>query len=60
MVLGAMLHLEMYPGDARGNLSQTSPGSSAKRSDGVPFMCRIDLIDPTPFLNEWKTRFASA
>ena len=58
-VPSAMLHLEMYRGDASGSLSQKSADTSAKRRDGVPFMRRADLIDPTPFLNDWKTRLAT-
>lgn len=58
-VPSAMLHLEMYKGDVSGNLSQRAVDSSAKRGDGVPFMRRADLIDPTPFLNDWKTRLAT-
>ena len=58
-VPSAMLHLEMYKGDASGPLSQKSAEHSARRGDGVPFMRRADLIDPTPFLNDWKTRLAT-
>lgn len=57
-VPSAMLHLEMYQGTGSGTLSQTSAATSAKRGDGVPFMRRADLVDPTPFLNDWKNRFA--
>lgn len=57
-VPSAMLHLEMYRGDANGLLTQTAAGC-AKRTDGVPFNRRADLIDPTAFLNDWKTRLAT-
>ena len=57
-VPSAMLHLEMYRGDANGPLTQTAAGC-AKRTDGVPFNRRADLIDPTAFLNDWKTRLAT-
>ncbi len=46
-----MLHLEMYKGNASGALTQRSGG--AKRSDGVPYQRRSDLMDPTPHLNRW-------
>ncbi|MBK7848110.1 MAG: M23 family metallopeptidase [Zoogloea sp.] len=56
-VPSAMLHLEMYDGSASGPL--TAPESvSARRADGVPFLRRADLMDPTPFLNVWRTRLA--
>ena len=57
LVPSAMLHLEMYDGSASGPL--TAPESvSARRADGVPFLRRADLMDPTPFLNVWRTRLA--
>ena len=56
-VPSAMLHLEMYDGSASGPL--TAPESvSARRADGVSFLRRADLMDPTPFLNVWRTRLA--
>jgi murein DD-endopeptidase MepM/ murein hydrolase activator NlpD len=56
-VPSAMLHIEMYDGSASAPL--TAPESaSARRADGVPFLRRADLIDPTPFLNTWRTRLA--
>lgn len=58
-VPSAMLHLEMYKGSGSGPLS-VAKDVSARRSDGVAFMRRSDLIDPTPFLNDWKTRLAKA
>jgi len=57
-VPSAMLHLEMYGGEASGPLTVPSREASAKRADGVPYMRRSDLLDPTPFLNDWKTRLA--
>lgn len=49
-----MLHLELYDKSVSGALTRS--GSSSKtRADGVPFQRRKDLIDPTPFLNHWKT-----
>lgn len=58
-VPSAMLHLEMYRGDVAGGLTQPA-SSAARRADGVSFNRRADLIDPTPFLNDWKTRLANA
>ena len=49
-----MLHIEMYDGSASGALTVKGAGS-AKRNDGVPFQRRSDLIDPTPYLNQWKS-----
>ena len=57
-VPSAMLHLEMYKGEGSGPLTVRSAATSARRADGVPFQRRADLIDPTPFLNDWKTRLA--
>jgi hypothetical protein len=48
-----MLHLELYSGQASGPLT-VSGSASAKRSDGVPYQRRRDLIDPTPRVNELK------
>ncbi len=54
-----MLHMEMFDGSATGALSDKTAGG-AKRRDGVPFYRRRDLVDPTPFLNEWKGSLPSA
>ncbi|HET9227812.1 MAG TPA: M23 family metallopeptidase [Thermoanaerobaculia bacterium] len=52
----SMLHLELYDKSATGPLTEQSTTRSKKRkSDGVPFFRRMDLIDPTPLLNQWKT-----
>lgn len=56
-VPSAMLHLEMYKGSGSGPLS-VARDASARRADGVPFMRRNDLIDPSAFLNDWNTRLA--
>jgi len=56
-VPSAMLHLEMYDGSGQGSLT-VPEAVSARRSDGVPYLRRADLMDPTPFLNQWKTRLA--
>jgi murein DD-endopeptidase MepM/ murein hydrolase activator NlpD len=52
-----MLHLELYDKSASGPLTITDPARSKKRSDGIPFMRRNDLIDPTPSLNQWQSQF---
>ena len=52
-VPSAMLHLEMYDGSGTGSLS-VAESASARTKEGVPFMRRRDLIDPTPFLDTWR------
>lgn len=54
-----MLHLELYDKSdgARGPLT-VGANSSKRRADGVPFLRRKDLIDPTASLNVWKTNLA--
>jgi murein DD-endopeptidase MepM/ murein hydrolase activator NlpD len=47
-----MCHFEMFAGTATGPLSTSK--DTARRKDKVPFKRRADLMDPTPFLNEWK------
>ena len=49
-----MLHLELYDKSASGPLTITDTARSKKRSDGISFMRRKDLIDPTPRLNQWQ------
>lgn len=51
-----MLHLELYDKSASGPLTITDADRSKKRSDGIPFMRRTDLIDPTSRLNQWQVR----
>jgi murein DD-endopeptidase MepM/ murein hydrolase activator NlpD len=55
-----MLHLELYDKTASGPLTITDANRSKKRSDGIPFMRRIDLIDPTSQLTQWQVRFPKA
>ena len=50
-----MLHLELYDKSMSGPLTVGSGSGSAMRN-GVPFMRRKDLIDPTTKLNEWRAR----
>ncbi|MCK6395940.1 peptidoglycan DD-metalloendopeptidase family protein [Zoogloea sp.] len=58
-VPSAMLHLEMYDGSGTGSLT-VPENLSARTADGVPFLRRADLLDPTPFLNEWRKWLAGA
>ncbi|WP_374479595.1 peptidoglycan DD-metalloendopeptidase family protein [Zoogloea sp.] len=58
-VPSAMLHLEMYSGKADGRLT-VAEDVSARRADGVPFLRRADLIDPTPYLDKWKQNLPKA
>ena len=48
-----MLHLELYDKSKAGSLTVGSRSESAIRN-GVPFMRRKDLIDPTLKLNQWR------
>lgn len=52
-VASDMLHLELYDKSASGPLS-VGAATSARDSSGVPYHRRRDLIDPTPFLDQWK------
>jgi murein DD-endopeptidase MepM/ murein hydrolase activator NlpD len=54
-----MLHLELYSKSASGPLSVQSASQSKKRADGVPFLRRMDLMNPTPYLNQWKNNLPS-
>ena len=49
-----MLHFELYDKSASGPLTIPDAARSKKRSDGISFMRRKDLIDPTPRLNQWQ------
>jgi len=55
-----MLHLELYDKSASGPLTITDAARSKKRSDGISFMRRKDLIDPTPRLNQWQGNLRQA
>jgi murein DD-endopeptidase MepM/ murein hydrolase activator NlpD len=55
-----MLHFELYDKSVSGPLTITDTSRSKKRSDGVPFMRRKDLIDPTASLNKWQAQFPQA
>jgi murein DD-endopeptidase MepM/ murein hydrolase activator NlpD len=55
-----MLHLELYDKSASGPLTITDAARSKKTSDGISFMRRKDLIDPTPRLNQWQGQLPQA
>lgn len=48
----SMLHFEMYKGTSSGYLTQTW-NKKYDFVDGSKFKRRSDLLDPTPFLEEW-------
>lgn len=52
-----MLHLELYDKSAQGNLTVGSTVSK-RHTNGRVFFRRLDLIDPTPFLNQWQANLA--
>ena len=49
----SMLHFELYDKSAQGALTVTN-SQTKTNANGIPFMRRRDLIDPTDKLNEWK------
>jgi murein DD-endopeptidase MepM/ murein hydrolase activator NlpD len=49
----SMLHLELYDKSAQGALTVKN-SQTKKTANGIPFMRRRDLIDPTEKLNEWR------
>lgn len=53
-VVSDMLDFEMYSKSAAGPLTFETGGKL--RSDGVPFKRRSDLINPTQYLNKWKSK----
>jgi murein DD-endopeptidase MepM/ murein hydrolase activator NlpD len=55
-----MLHPELYDKTASGPLTITDANRSKKRSDGIPLMRRMDLVDPTSRLNQWQVRLPKA
>jgi murein DD-endopeptidase MepM/ murein hydrolase activator NlpD len=55
-----MLHLELYSKGASGPLSVHEASRSKRRADGIPFYRRMDLLDPTGYLNQWKTNLPPA
>jgi murein DD-endopeptidase MepM/ murein hydrolase activator NlpD len=57
-ITNSMLHLELYDKSAQGPLTVKNK-LTKKTADGVPYMRRRDLIDPTAKLNEWKNNLPS-
>ncbi|MCV9936865.1 M23 family metallopeptidase [Boseaceae bacterium BT-24-1] len=49
-IVNTMIHLEMYDKSATGELTNGS----------APYNRRADLIDPTPFLNAWRSELPDA
>ena len=54
-----MLHLELYDKSKTGPLTVGTRSDSAMRN-GVPFMRRKDLMDPTMKLNQWQNNLPPA
>jgi len=54
-----MLHFELYDKSLSGRLTVAS-GSGSAVKNGVPFMRRKDLIDPTLKLNQWQENLPPA
>jgi murein DD-endopeptidase MepM/ murein hydrolase activator NlpD len=54
-----MLHLELFDKSASGPLTVSGAGS-ARRTDGVPFLRRRDLMDPTTHLGQWSASLPQA
>jgi murein DD-endopeptidase MepM/ murein hydrolase activator NlpD len=54
-----MLHFELYDKSLSGPLTVASDSGSAMKN-GVPFMRRKDLIDPTLKLNQWRENLPPA
>ena len=52
-ITNSMLHLELYDKSASGALTVKN-NQTKKTVNGIPFMRRRDLIDPTAKLNVWK------
>lgn len=51
----SMLHFEVYDKTASGPLTEQNVARSKRRkSDGIPFFRRMDLIDPTSLLKQWS------
>ena len=53
-----MLHLELYDKSGSGPLTVNERAKSRRHTNGRPFYRRSDLMDPTPLLNQWKSRLA--
>jgi hypothetical protein len=53
-----MLHFELYDKSMSGPLTVAS-GFGSAMENGVPFVRRKDLIDPTLKLNQWRENLPS-
>ena len=51
MFVDSMLHFEMYNGTGTGRLTQRN---------SPPYQRRSDLVDPTPYLDQWKSTLPTA
>jgi murein DD-endopeptidase MepM/ murein hydrolase activator NlpD len=54
----AMLHIEMFKTNERSNLSQ-NPSGKYDNVKAATYNRRHDLVDPTPYLHQWKGNFKS-
>lgn len=55
----SMLHIEMFGTNERSNLSQNSKGEY-DNVEKKNYSRRHDLLDPTPYLHQWKGNLKSA
>ena len=55
MKTSSMLHFEMYSGRHEGKLSVRDRKLTKEFSEKTPFRRRSDLIDPTRYLDSWKS-----
>lgn len=56
----SMLHFEMYDGTATGNFTNRSAALTKTWCATTPYQRRSDLIDPTAYLESWKTNLPVA
>lgn len=52
----SMLHFEMYQGTEIGELTQRSNKNNYKYVPAANYQRRADLLDPTPYLEDWKLK----
>lgn len=55
----SMLHIEMYKSNQRSNLSE-NPAGDYDNVTKANYKRRRDLVDPTPYLHQWKGNFKSS
>lgn len=58
MYHSAMLHFELYSDTMSGSLTQKNQTPTPTRNE-APYMRRKDLIDPTDYLESWKSNLPS-